>query len=273
MTGTAVQAENITLRYGSHEAIGPSSFSVSKGSVTALIGPNGAGKSTLLNAVAGLHHPASGSLVVSADAYRIAYVLQGTKVNESLPISVREVVTMGRYALTGAYGWLRKRDRDAVDEAMDRTDLTDLADRQLHELSGGQRQRAFVAQGLAQEHDILLLDEPMTGLDLPSAQSLDSVIHQEHERGCTVMMTTHDLSEAQVAEHVLLLSGRVIADGPPEEVLTVENLSEAYGQSLLHADGERLFIDDPHHRPVAGRHVHRERTIHVETSRMDRHGE
>ena len=273
MSAFAVTAKNITVKYGSRIAIDGSSFSIPKGSVTALIGPNGSGKSTLLNAIAGLHDPASGSLEVEAVTNRIAFVLQSTKVNASLPISVREVVTMGRYADTGAYGRIRQVDRDAVEEAMGRTEVASLADRQLHELSGGQRQRVFVAQGLAQEHDLLVLDEPMTGLDLPSAQALDEVIHLEQERGCTVVMTTHDLSEAQVADHVLLLSGRVIADGPPDEVLTVANLSDAYGQSLLHVDGDRLFVDDPHHRPVQGRHLHRDRSIHVETSQSDQHAD
>lgn len=273
MSEFAVAAESITVKYGPRVAIDDSSFSIPRGSVTALIGPNGSGKSTLLNAMAGLLDLASGSLAVEAKASRIAYVLQSTKVNASLPISVREVVMMGRYAAAGAYGRLRRADRDAVDEAMERTGVADISDRQLHDLSGGQRQRVLVAQGLAQEHDLLLLDEPMTGLDLPSALALDDVIHLEQERGCTVIMTTHDLSEAQVADHVLLLSGGVIADGPPAEVLTVANLSDAYGQSLLHVDGERLFIDDPHHRPVDGRHLHRERTIHVETSQSDQHTE
>jgi len=273
MSAFAVTAENITVKYGTRIAIDGSSFSIPKGSVTALIGPNGSGKSTLLNAIAGLHDPASGSLEVEAVANRIAFVLQSTKVNASLPISVREVVTMGRYAATGAYGRIRQIDREAVEEAMERTEVASLADRQLHDLSGGQRQRVFVAQGLAQEHDLLLLDEPMTGLDLPSAQALDEVIHLEQERGCTVVMSTHDLSEAQVADHVLLLSGRVMADGPPGDVLTPANLSDAYGQSLLHVDGDRLFVDDPHHRPVEGRHLHRDRTIHVETSQSDQHAE
>jgi manganese transport system ATP-binding protein len=118
----------------------------------------------------------------------------------------------------------------------------------------------FVAQGLAQEHEILLLDEPLTGLDLTSAQAIDDVIHDERQTGCTIVMTTHDLAEAQVADHVLLLSGRVIAAGIPEEVLTVGNLTAAYGPNLLHVEGERLFLDDPAHRPVPGRHTHRERS-------------
>ena len=142
--------------------------------------------------------------------------------------------------------------------AIARTGIGDLAGKHLHELSGGQRQRVFVAQGLAQDHDLLLLDEPLTGIDLPTAHAIDDVIHDELTRGCTVIMTTHDLTEARVADYVLLLSGRVVASGPPEAVLTAEHLAAAYGETLLHVDEGRIFIDDPAHQPVPGRHDHRE---------------
>lgn len=255
----AVLGEDLTLSYGSKLALAPSSFEIPRGGITVLIGPNGAGKSTLLAAIAGLIEPASGSITVATGngKRRISYVLQSTKVNDTLPVTVREVVAMGRYAArTGPR--LAPKDHRAVDEAMRRMDLTELAGMHLRDLSGGQRQRVLVAQGLAQEHDILLLDEPLTGLDLPSAQAIDQVIHDETATGCTIVMTTHDLAEAQVADHVILLSGRVVASGTAETVLTVENLTAAYGPNLLHVEGERLFIDDPAHRPVPGRHVHRD---------------
>ncbi len=261
-----VVADRITLAHGSRVALGESSFTIPRGKVTAVIGPNGSGKSTILNAIAGLHAPSTGSIRVDAPAERIAYVLQTTKVNENLPISVREVVAMGRYTGTGPYRFLTTHDREAVDAAMARTDIGGLATRHLQDLSGGQRQRVFVAQGLAQEHDLLLLDEPLTGIDLITAQAIDEVIHDELARGCTVAMTTHDLSEARVAGHVLLLAGRVVASGPPGDVLTTENLTAAYGPSLLHMAHDELFVDDPAHAPVPGRHVHRDRTIHTETS-------
>ncbi|MFQ5554331.1 MAG: metal ABC transporter ATP-binding protein [Acidimicrobiia bacterium] len=267
-------ANDVVLGYGSTIAIERSSFTVPVKSVTAVIGPNGSGKSTLLSAVAGLLEPIAGSLEVPArdrGSSRISYVLQTTKVNDALPISVREVVTMGRYA-TGRRR-LDRRDRDTVAAAMDRAGIADLGSEHLHHLSGGQRQRVFVAQGLAQAHEILLLDEPLTGIDLPTAQAIDAVIHDERARGCTVIMTTHDLSEAQVADHVVLLSGRVVAAGTPAEVLTVEHLVAAYGPSLLHVDAGRIFIDDPAHVPVPGRHTHRERTIHTEGSPSELHAE
>jgi manganese transport system ATP-binding protein len=259
----SVVATDLSVAYGATVAIERSSFTIPRGGICVLIGPNGSGKSTLLSAMAGLVEPASGSieLVGSGEATpRVAFVLQSTKVNESLPVTVREVVTMGRYATTGAYGRLGPADLDAVDKAMGRMGLTDLSGRQLGELSGGQRQRVFVAQGLAQDHEILLLDEPLTGLDLTSAQAIDDVIHDETETGCTIVMSSHDLAEAHVADHVVLLGGKVVASGPPHEVLTKANLSAVYGPNLLHVEGEQLFIDDPAHRPVPGRHTHRERS-------------
>ncbi len=259
----AVIGREVVLAYGSKVAVDHSDFAIPAGGMTTLIGPNGSGKSTLLNAIAGLIAPRSGTIEHpgARDGRRsIAYVLQTTRVNPTLPITVREVVTMGRYT-TAAHGRrLGSGDRAAVETAMARMEVADVADRHLGELSAGQRQRVIVAQGLAQEHDVLLLDEPLTGLDLMSAQAIDAVIHDETTRGCTVIMTTHDLDEAQVAGHVVLLSGRVIASGPPELVLTGENLSAAYGPNLLHGEGRRLFIDDPAHRPVGGRHQHRDRS-------------
>lgn len=270
MIGLAVRGKGFAVRYGVTTAIASSDFEISSGGVTAVIGPNGSGKSTLLNAIAGLVEPTSGSIDVDVSPGRLAYVMQATKVNENLPVTVREVVAMGRYASLGAYGVMRSDDRAAVDRALDRLGITDLAARHMHDLSGGQRQRVFVAQGLAQEHDILLLDEPLTGIDLTTAQAIDEVIHAETAEGCTVIMTTHDLSEARSSDYVLLLSGRVVACGAPSEVLTEETLVEAYGPSLLHVEKGRVFLDDPAHSPAAGRHAH-ERSIHTETDRIDLH--
>ena len=271
----AAIATNVVLKYGARTAVASSSFSIPEGSITVIIGPNGSGKSTMLNGIAGLAQPSSGSievLPIGERRRRVSYVLQTTKVNESLPITVREVVTMGRYPSTGAYGWLKDADRAAVQAAMDRMEISDLADRHLTELSGGQRQRVFVAQGLTQDHEMLLLDEPLTGLDITSAHAIDDVIHEEQAHGCTIVLTTHDLTSAQVVDHVVLMSGRVVASGTPDEVLTEEHLRAAYGPSLIHVKGTRLFLDDPIHRPTNPRHEHQDRSIHLEVSPNDQHG-
>jgi ABC-type Mn2+/Zn2+ transport system ATPase subunit len=248
----AVTGRRVQLVRGRHPVLVDATFAVPAGAVTSLVGPNGAGKSSLLDAMVGLLPTAEGRIEVLGvsprDAKRrVGYVLQAAKVNEQLPITVREAVTMGRFAERGAFGRLRAADRDAVDEAIERLELGDLVRRHLHELSGGQRQRVFVAQGLAQRAKLLLLDEPVTGLDVVSRQRILEVVDAERAAGRTVVMTTHDLSEAAGTDHVLLLAGRVVAEGRPAEVLTAANLAEAYGGRLLRLPDGAVLVDDPHH--------------------------
>ena len=275
---SAVIARGIRLAYGSRIAVADSDLTLPAGRVTAVIGPNGSGKSTLLNAMAGLIRPAAGRLeVLGAEPrevrQRVAYVLQSTKVNEMMPITVWEVVAMGRYA--GRFlPLLRRRDREAVERAMGRLGIQELANRHLGELSGGQRQRVFVAQGLAQEGDLLLLDEPVTGLDLLSRDRIMEVMAEETARGVTVVHTTHDLGDASAADYVVLCGGRVVAAGAPADVLTPENLATAYGGMLAHVvgvhhhRGRTVVLDDPHHTPAGA--VSREMHPHPgEESRED----
>ena len=248
MTNVVVEARDLTLGYNQHIAVAASSFTIPRPGITAIIGPNGSGKSTLLNAIAGLLTPLAGTVEVDVSASsEIAYVLQSTLVSKSLPISVEEVVTLGRYASVGRFRRLSEEDRDAVTAAMERTGIVEARRRHLHHLSGGQRQRTFVAQGLAQEHSILLLDEPMSGIDVTTSHAIDRVIHNEVGNGCAVVLTTHDLTEAAVADHVILVAGRVVASGPPDQVMTPENLAAAYGTAALHPDEGLTLIDDPAH--------------------------
>jgi manganese transport system ATP-binding protein len=256
----AVEAERLTLAHGTHVALREATFAVPVGVSVAIVGPNGSGKSTLLNAVGGLHQPVEGQVRVlgrsPADVRpRVAYVLQSNAINEHLPATVSEVVTMGRYAARGPFGPLRESDRRAVEEAIERMEVGDLRRRHLGELSGGQRQRVFVAQGLAQQGDVLLLDEPVTGLDLVSQRLILDAIDEELAAGRTVLMTTHDLSDAAQAGQVLLLAGRIVASGPPTAVLTGANLREAYGGRLVHLDDGTSVIDDPHHHAEGDDHT------------------
>ena len=268
-----VTARGVGVAYGQMWALAPSDFEIPRGALVAVIGPNGSGKSTLLNLVAGLTKPSTGSIRVDVEPARIAYVMQATKVNEALPVTVREVVTMGRYATVGPYGRLGAGDRSVVDEAIARMGIADISGRHVQDLSGGQRQRVLVAQGLAQDHDLLLLDEPMTGVDLTTARAIDEVVHAETAEGCVVVMTTHDLSEARQCDFALLLGGVVVAAGPPEVVLTDDNLVTAYGPALLHAEEGRVFVDDPAHNPADSRHTHQDRVIHTESDPTGTHGE
>ncbi len=240
-------AQDLVLAYRGDPVFHTSSFTIDEGAVASLVGPNGSGKSTLLRALAGLLRPVRGTLDVAAARRRggVAIVLQATEVDRTLPVTVREAVTLGRYALRGPFRPLTRADRAAVDEAMARLAVDDLSGTWLRELSGGQRQRVFVAQGLAQEADLLLLDEPLTGLDLLSRERITEVVADEHAAGRTVVVSTHDLAEAARADQVLLLAGKVVAEGPPERILSPEHLAEAYGGHLL--DLGAFAIDDPHH--------------------------
>jgi manganese transport system ATP-binding protein len=243
----------LTLAYGTRIALRDADVAFAPGTATALVGPNGSGKSTLLSAIAGLVAVREGTLTVDgrtpvAARRRIGYVLQATPADEVLPVTVREIVTMGRFAGRGLFGRLGAGDRRTVDRAMRRLEIADLAERHLRELSGGQRQRVLMAQGLAQEADVLLLDEPLTGLDLVSRERILEAVAQERDAGRTVVLSTHDLDDAEVADHVVLLAGRVVADGPPDLVLTEANLREAYGGRLL-AAREALGTDEHLHPP------------------------
>lgn len=202
------EAADLVLQYGGHTALDRSTFTIPGRGITAVIGPNGSGKSTILNAVAGLLSPSAGSLKVLGRRPReareeLSYVLQSMVVPRTTPMTVRETVGMGRYASRGWWRPFSRADRRRIEEALARLQITDLAGRHLHELSGGQRQRAYVAQGLVQDHSVLLLDEPLTGLDIVSARSIDTIIHEERDRGGAVVLTTHDLDGLIAIEGVV----------------------------------------------------------------------
>ncbi len=263
----AVTITDAVFRYGSEVVLDRSSLAIEPGTITALIGPNGAGKSTLLNGIAGLIPLSEGRVELgraNGRPLRLSYVLQDTKINQSLPVTVREVVSMGRYPGKGPIRPLSKRDRQLVDKVMERTNISHLAKRHLSRLSGGQRHRVLLAQGLVQEHEILLLDEPATGLDLVSIQAIRDTVREEANIGCTVILTTHDMADAWTADYVVLLAGRVVTSGPPEEVLQSSHLIEAYGTALLNVDGTHLLLDDPHHDHPDS-HQPTMRSISVET--------
>ncbi len=248
----AITLRGVRLGFESVVALDDVHLDLAAGAVTALIGPNGAGKSTLLSAVAGLRAPTAGRIqVLGQDPRRsrrgIAYVLQSTQISATLPITVRQVVAMGRYPARGVFSRLRADDRAAIDLAMERMAVADLATRQLSSLSGGQRQRVYVAQGLAQQAEVLLLDEPMSGLDAVSQQRIVDAMAAERAAGRTVVVSTHDLAEAAAADQLVLLAGHVVAAGPPAEVLTEEHLARAYGGRLVRLPRGGLLVDDGSH--------------------------
>lgn len=233
----AVRAAGVRVSYGETRALDGVDLEVTPGQVHGLIGMNGSGKSTLFKALMGLVRTEAGSIEIfgedpgrSRKGLRIAYTPQTEDVDWDFPISVTDVVTMGRY---GQMGWRRRstyRDREAVAAALDRCELGDLADRQIGALSGGQRKRAFVARGLAQGADLLLLDEPFAGVDKRSEAMITGLLRELSGEGKTVLVSTHDLvAVPALCDEVALINRRVIAHGPPEETLVPDLLAQAFG--------------------------------------------
>ncbi|MCC8339702.1 metal ABC transporter ATP-binding protein [Streptomyces sp. R1] len=196
--------------------------------MTTLVGPNGSGKSTLLGVLAGVITPTSGRLRYT-QGRAPAFVPQRGAVGDALPLTARQTVEMGRWAERGLWRRPSRHDREAVDSAMARMGVADLAARQLGELSGGQRQRVLIAQGLAQQSDLLLLDEPTTGLDPESRERITVLLTDLVADGTTVVQATHDLEAARASDACLLLGdGRLLGQGPPERVLTPAALSRIW---------------------------------------------
>jgi manganese transport system ATP-binding protein len=223
-------ADGLTVRYGDVTALEDVTFAVPPGARVAVLGPNGSGKSTLFAAAVGLLRPAAGSLTVAGS--RLAYLPQQLHVDPAFPITVADVVAMGRW---GELGWLRRpraRDRALVAGAMAELGIAGLASRRLAELSGGQRQRALVAQVLAQEADVLLLDEPYTGVDRPTADVIRALVRRWGEEGRTVLVATHDLERsARDFDLSLALNRRVMAFGPSADVACDDVLHRTFGDA------------------------------------------
>jgi ABC-type Mn2+/Zn2+ transport system ATPase subunit len=238
--------EDVVVRYGDVIALDRTSTAFMRGSSIALVGANGSGKSTVLRLLAGLSDATSG-IVNRADGVEAAFVAQQHGQHSWMPLPVEEVLRMGCYRRRGLVGRITRADRDGVHVAADRLGIQDLLRRSFSELSGGQRQRVLVAQALIGSPQLLLLDEPITGLDLPSQESILGIVDEEVSGGSTVVFSTHHLEEAKRAERVVLLAGCVIADGAPDDVLQPEHLAKAFGGRLLQVGRESLLVDDHGH--------------------------
>lgn len=232
-----LEAAGLTVRYQGRTALEAVSFRLERGERVAVVGPNGAGKSTLFKVVAGVIRPTAGQVRVAGSSpgqhICIAYVPQRSQVDWSFPVTVADVVMMGR---TGRVGWLRRpgrRDEAQVRECLAVVGLDNLAGRQIGELSGGQQQRMFIARALAQEADLVLMDEPLNGLDVPSQQDIFGILDELRRRGVTVMVATHDLQQAaEQFDRTMLLNGQLLGFGRPAEVFRPELLHAAYGGHL-----------------------------------------
>lgn len=243
----AIHCEDLTVRYGDVLALERASLTLAAGRICGVVGRNGAGKSTLFKAMLGLvraeegfvrlggHHPAS-----ARKRGIVGYVPQNEEVDWDFPVSVREVVAMGRFGMLGPTRTLRSADKDAVDHAIERVGITSLAGRQIGALSGGQRKRVFVARGIAQGAHVLLLDEPFAGVDRTSEQTISALLRELANAGVAILVSTHDLHTLpELADEVLLLNRRVLLHDAPEVALQPENLARAFGLDTEPQTGDR----------------------------------
>jgi manganese/iron transport system ATP-binding protein len=232
-----VSFQNVSVRYNGTPALEAVSFELQPGETVAVVGPNGAGKSTLFNVIVGKIKAHQGEVRIYGSGPKqhicIGYVPQRNAIDWRFPVTVRDVVMMGRVSKIGFFRWAGRGDHAAVEAAMADVRIAHLADRQIGELSGGQQQRVFLARALAQEAELLLLDEPLTGLDVPSQQILQEILAELQQRRITIMVATHDLNQAaERFSRIMLLNRRLVGDGPPQAVLTAALLQEAYGHHL-----------------------------------------
>ncbi len=232
-----LRVSHLSLRYDGVNALENLNFEIEPGERVAVVGPNGAGKSTLLKIIAGVLKPSEGSIDIyghePSGHICIGYVPQRNQVDWNFPVTVRDVVMMGRIGKLGLFHNPTRYDWEIVQQALETVSITPLANRLIHQLSGGQQQRMFIARALAQEAELLLLDEPLTGLDLTTQEDIFRILEILQTKGVTVLLALHDLKLAE--EHfdkILLLNSRLIAFGKPASVLQPDILLQAYGGHL-----------------------------------------
>src|SRR3972149_2205823 len=246
-----LKVEGLSVEYDSGAALDNLDFTLQRGERLAVVGPNGAGKSTLFKVIAGILRPSRGLVEVAGHEpgghICIAYVPQRTQVDWNFPATVADVVMMGRAGKLGLLRWPTTHDWKLVRQALATVRLLDLADRQIQQLSGGQQQRMFIARALAQEAELILMDEPLTGLDSRAQEELFSVLDLLHEQGVTVMVALHDLKIAgERFDRVMLLNRHLVGIGPAETVLDPVHLMDAYGSHLrlLPGTGGTMALGD-----------------------------
>lgn len=234
-------------------------LSIAAGEFVGVIGPNGSGKTTLCRAVLGLMAPLEGHLHIfdcACDELRchhrakIGYLPQKGEVDRNFPVTVLETVMMGRYGAMGLFKRPGKADRGIAMEALAHVGMERHKDTALGQLSGGQQQRVFIARALAQQPQVLLLDEPTTGLDITTQHNvIELVEHLHQELGLTVLLVTHDINMIRTrVDRLVLLKTRLYAAGPPADVLKADVLREVYGKDLVITENDLIIVEDYHHR-------------------------
>ena len=238
-----ISVKNVTVKYkNGHRALWDVSFEIPDKTITGLVGINGAGKSTLFKAMMGFLPLAQGTISIHGHAVStalknnlVSYVPQAEEVDWTFPILVKDVVMMGRYGHMGFFRQATKDDFSAVEKALARVGMTDYKDRQIGELSGGQKKRVFLARSIAQNSQIILLDEPFAGIDVQTEDQIISLLSELRSEGRVMLVSTHNLgSVAEFCDRTILIKGTVLNFGLTEEVFTRENLEKAFGGVLRH---------------------------------------
>jgi ABC-type Mn2+/Zn2+ transport system ATPase subunit len=240
MNAIGVEIENVTVAYNGKIALHSASLQLQAGSIHGLVGMNGSGKSTLFKAIMGFVKPATGRVSINGlpidQAQKrnlVAYMPQSEEVDWNFPVSVYDVVMMGRYGYMNLLRIPRSIDKQSVRESLDRVEMWDLRDRQIGELSGGQKKRAFFARALAQQGTVLLLDEPFAGVDIKTEKMMIDLLMELRESGHTILISTHDLASIKIfCDQVVLVNRSILAYGNIAEVFTEENLARAFGGSV-----------------------------------------
>jgi manganese/iron transport system ATP-binding protein len=250
-----VSAHQVTVTYRNGvTALTDASFDVPTHTITALVGVNGAGKSTLFKALMGFLPLDGGDITILGQSVTsalkkglVAYVPQAEEVDWSFPVLVEDVVMMGRYGHMNLLRIPGRKDHEAVTAALARVGMADFRDRQIGELSGGQRKRVFLARALAQDGQVILLDEPFTGVDVQTEEAIITLMKELRDEGRIMLVSTHNLgSVPEFCDRVVLIKGTVLCHGPTESTFTQENLSAAFGGVLRHfvLGGQDLHDDD-----------------------------
>ena len=268
MAGIKVSDISVTYRNG-HTALYDASFTLPKGSITALVGVNGSGKSTLFKSIMGFVPVSQGTVeILGLPAKKalkqnvVAYVPQSEEIDWNFPVLVEDVVMMGRYGHMGLLRIPKQTDHDMVTAALDRVNMTAFRKRQIGELSGGQKKRVFLARALAQESEVILLDEPFTGVDVQTEDQIMALLRDLRDEGKVMLVSTHNLgSVPDFCDRTVLINRTVLASGMTRDVFTPENLELAFGGVLRHFilggkdlheddDERKLTVLSDHERPV-----------------------
>lgn len=258
MTGTGVGPELIRLdgvsaAYGRNVVLSDVSFHVHEDQFTGIVGPSGAGKTTLLRLLLGTLTPVAGTVDARPDL-RVSYVPQLETVNWNFPVTVNECVLMSRTS-GRRMPWASRQDRADVESVLERLGIAGLGERHIRELSGGQQQRMFLARALLRDPQLLLMDEPTSGVDVSTRHDVLHLLADLHEDGVAIVLTTHDLNGmAAHLPHLVCVHHRIVADGTPQEVITPGVLEQTFGarMEVLEHLGMRVVVDEAPSLPIAG---------------------